>query len=72
MGMRIFAFIDDGFGGGRSFDEARKLGGFVKSDLFRSGSVAHSVKSQWVPKQEGEHLEYIVNLKEGNFAVPQR
>ena len=34
LGMRIFAFIDDGFGGGRSFDEARRLGGIVKSDLF--------------------------------------
>ena len=72
LGMRIFAFIDDGFGWGRSFDKARKLGGFVKSDLFRSGSIAHPVKSQWVLKQEAEHLRYIVNLKEGNFAVPQR
>ena len=30
LGMRIFAFIDDCFGGGRSFDEATKLGGIVK------------------------------------------
>ena len=70
--MRIFAFIGDGFGGGRSFDEARKLGGIVKSDLFRSGFVAHPVKSQWVPKQESDYLGFIVNLKEGALAVPQR
>ena len=72
LGMRIFAFIDDGFGRGRSFHKARKLGGIVKSDLFQSGFVVHPVKSQWVPKQEGEHLGFIVNLKEGTFAVPQR
>ena len=70
--MRIFAFIDDGFGGGRSFDKATKLGGIVKSDLFRNGFVAHPVKSQWVPKQEREHLGFIVNLKDGTFAVPQK
>ena len=72
LGMRNLAFIDDSFGGGRSFDGARKLGGIVKSDLFRSGFVAHPIKSQWVPKQEGEHLGFIANLKEGTFAVPQR
>ena len=44
----------------------------MKSDLFRSGFVAHPVRSQWVPKQEGEHLGFIVNMKEGTFAVPQR
>ena len=37
----------------------------MKSDLFRSGFATHPVKSQWVPKQEGERLGFIVNLKEG-------
>ena len=59
-------------GGDRSLDKAIKLGGSVKSDPFQSGFVAHPVTSQWVPKQEGEHLGFIVNLKEDTFAVLQR
>ena len=42
----------------------------VQSDLAKSGFVAHPTKSQWIPKQEGEHLGFIVNLKDGVFSVP--
>ena len=72
LGMRIFAFVDDSFGGRRSFDKVRKVRGIVKSDLFRNGIVAHPVKSQWVPKLGGEHLGIIFNLEEATFAVPHR
>ena len=44
----------------------------VQSDLAKSGFVAHPTKSQWIPKQEGEHLGFIVNLKDGVFSVPAR
>ena len=43
----------------------------MKSDLFRSGFVAHPVKSQWVPKQDGEHLGFIFNLKRALLQCPK-
>ena len=61
FGILIFAFIDDGFGGGNSLEEATRCLSIVQSDLAKSGFIAHPTKSQWIPKQEG----FIVNLKDG-------
>ena len=72
FGIRIFAFIDDGFGGGNSLEEATRCSNIVQSDLAKSGFIAHPTKSQWILKQEGEHLGFIVNLKDGVFSVPAR
>ena len=67
LAIRIFAFIDDGFGGGNSLEEATRCSNIVQSDLAKSGFGAHPTKSQWIPKREGEHLGFIVNLKDGVF-----
>ena len=69
--IRIFAFIDDIFGGGRSFNDAVAISNFVKSQLEESGFVINTEKSHWVPTQQGEHLGYLVDLKRGLFKVPQ-
>ena len=72
LAIRIFAFIDDILGGGRSFNDAVAISNFVKSQLEESGFVINTEKSHWVPTQQGEHLGYLVDLKRGLFKVPQR
>ena len=41
----------------------------MRKDLFDSGFVENTKKSQWDPIQEGEHLSFIVNLKDDSFSV---
>ena len=72
LAIRIFAFIDDILGGGRSFNDAVAISNFVKNQLEESGFVINTEKSHWVPMQQGEHLGYLVDLKRGLFEVPQR
>ena len=50
---------------------SQKLNKFqrVRKDLFGSGFVENTKKSQWDPIQEGEHSSFIVNLKDGSFSV---
>ena len=40
--------------------------------MLKSGLVAHPIKSEWIPKQEGLHLGFLVNLKQGLFSVPPK
>ena len=73
-GIRIFGYVDDVFGGGggggaHTFKETEQVSQRVRKDLFDSGFVENTKKSQWEPVQEGQHLDFIVNLKEGSFSV---
>ena len=68
-GIRIFGYVDDVFGGGHTFKETEQISQRVRKDLFDSGFVENTKKSQWEPVQEGQHLGFIVNLKEGSFSV---
>ena len=68
-GIRIFGCVDDVFGGGHSFTETKQISQRVRKDLFDSGFVENTEKSQWDPIQEGEHLGFIVSLKDGSFFV---
>ena len=68
-GIRIFGYVDDVFGGGHSFIETTQISQRVRKDLFDSNFVENTKKSQWDPVQEGEHLGFIVNLKDGSFSV---
>ena len=72
VAIRIFTFIDDVFGGGCSFKEAHNFSNIFRRDLLKSGFVAHPIKSEWTPKQEGQHLGFLVNLKQGLFSVPPK
>ena len=40
-------------------------------DLEQSGFVANVQKFQWHPSQEGTHLGFLADLKNGIFAVPK-
>ena len=66
-GIRIFGFIDDVFGGGRTLNEAQKISNLVRQDLANSGFLENTEKSIWVPCQRGQHLGNIVDLKKGIF-----
>ena len=67
LAIRIFAFIDDILGGGRSLNDAVAISNFVKSQLEESGFVINTEKSHWVPTKQGEHSGYLVDLKRGLF-----
>ena len=41
----------------------------MRKDLIDSGFVENTKKSQWDPIQEGEHLGFIVDLKDGSLSV---
>ena len=68
-GIRIFGFVDDVFGGGRSFNEAQEISVRVRQDLADSGFLKNTEKSVWVPCQRRQHLGYIVDLQKGIFSV---
>ena len=68
-GIRIFGFVDDVFGGGKSFNEAQEISVLVRQDLADSGFLENTEKSVWVPCQRGQHLGYIVDLQKGIFSV---
>ena len=53
MGNRIFAFVDDFFGGSHNFHNIELMAHIVKTDLFKSGFVVNLKKSRWVPTQKG-------------------
>ena len=70
MAIRIFAFVDDIMGGGRSKEEAFRIPCQVKKDLELSGFVACPEKSRWEPTQKGEHLGFFIDLETGTFQYP--
>ena len=67
-GIGIFSFIDDFFGGASTYHQTAII---VKMDLELRGFVANVKKSQWHPSQEGMHLGFLVDLKNGIFTVPK-
>ena len=64
QGITIFGFMDDFLGSGRSFEEAKQFSDIVRKDLKKSAFLEHPEKSRWVPSQTGEHLGFIVNLRD--------
>ena len=72
MAIRIFGFVDDIQGGGRSKEEASRISSQVKKDLELNGFVARPEKSHWESTQKGEHLGFFIHIKSGTFSVPVR
>ena len=66
-GLRIFGYINDVFGGRRTFNEAQKISNPVRQDLAHSGFLENTEKSIWLPCQRGQHLGYNVDLQKGFF-----
>ena len=70
MAIRIFAFVDDILGGGRSKEEASRISSQVKKDLELSGFVACPKKSYWEPTQNGKPLWIFYRFRNWYFSVP--
>ena len=68
-GIHIFSFIDDFFGGASTYHQTAIISAKGKMNLELCGFVANVKKSQWHPSQEGMHLEFLVDLKNGIFTV---
>ena len=67
MAIRIFTFVDDILGGGRSKDEASRISSQVKKDLELSGFVTCPEKSHWEPTQKGKHLGFFYRFRNWYF-----
>ena len=72
QGIRIFTYLDDGAGAGKTLEIARAASARVREDNAASGFVAHPEKSCWEPTQVGELLGFILDLREGVIRVPPR
>ena len=69
-GIRIFTYLDDGAGVGKSYATASLASNMVKGDIAASGFIAHPKKCCWEPTQVGDLLGFTLNLKEGSIHVP--
>ncbi|XP_078586076.1 uncharacterized protein LOC144867937 [Branchiostoma floridae x Branchiostoma japonicum] len=74
QGFRCFMYLDDGSGANGSFQGCADMAAVMRQDLADLGLLAHQAppKSYWIPRQEGELLGYIINLRDGSFQVPPR
>lgn len=70
QGVRIFTYLDDGAGAGKSYATASAASSIVKGDIAASGFIAHPEKCCWEPTQVGDLLGFTLNLKEGSIHVP--
>lgn len=70
QGVRIFTYLDDGAGAGKSYATASAASSIVKGDIAASGFIAHPEKCCWEPTQVGDLLGFTLNLKEGTIHVP--
>jgi hypothetical protein len=71
-GKAIVVFLDDGLGFAGSLQEAIKVSGNIKADLFKSGFVPNFLKSIWDPCKTIEWLGYDIDLESGVFSVHER
>ena len=71
-GIRISVYLDDGIGADRSrslcFDRTLQ----VHSDLVGLGFLINEKKSNFEPRQSGEHLGFLLDLAKGVFSIPDK
>ena len=63
-------YFDDGIVASNEYTAALRASQRVKSDLQRSGLVAHMEKSVWDPTQTLKWLGFDLNLSQGVVSVP--
>ena len=68
--FRIFMYLDDGSGMAKDYQVCLWTSEAIQGDIKRSGSMINHERSIWLPRQEGELLGFIIDLKEGAFRVP--
>ena len=70
QGIRIFTYLDDGAGAGKSYATTSAASNIVKGDIGTSGFIAHPEECCWEPTQVGDLLGFTLNLKEDSTHVP--
>ena len=58
QGIRIFTYLDDGAGVGKSYTTASEASKIAKGDIAASRFIAHPEKCCWEPSQVGDLLEF--------------
>lgn len=70
QGIRISVYLDDGIGTDSSKDSCSQEAQLVRGDLYRLGLLVNEEKSNFEPRQKGEHLGFILDLTKGEFSIP--
>lgn len=70
QGIRISVYLDDGIGADSSEDLCCEKSRLVRTDLDRLGLLVNEEKSDFKPRQKGEHLGFTLDLVKGEFSVP--
>ena len=70
QGIRISVCLDDGIGADSSKDSCSQDAQLVRGDLDRLGLLVKEEKSNFEPRQKGEHLGFILDLTNGEFSIP--
>ena len=61
QGIRIFTYLDDGAGIGKSYATASAASHMVKGDIATSRFIAHPEKCCWEPSQVGDLLGFTLS-----------
>ena len=70
QGIRISVYLDDGIGADSSKASCSQDTQLVRGDLDRLGLLVNEEKSNFEPRQKGEHLGFILDLTKGEFSIP--
>ena len=70
QGIRISVYLYDGIGADSSKDSCSQDAQLVRGDLDRLGLLVKEEKSNFEPRQKGEHLGFILDLTNGEFSIP--
>ena len=70
-GLKAILYLDDGIVAVKGRDNAVRESARVKQDLESAGLVVNIEKSVWEPTHSLEWLGLIIDLKKGEFLVPQ-
>ncbi|MCG7877889.1 MAG: reverse transcriptase domain-containing protein, partial [Candidatus Thiodiazotropha endolucinida] len=68
-GHKVILFLDDGLGGGSSYQRAYESGQYIRHDLFQFGFLISEEKCQWVPSQKLVWLGYLWDTQSGTLQV---
>lgn len=68
-GVKVVLFLDDGFGGANTYEEALHSSIFIRNDLINLGFLLAEDKCHWVPVQTLIWLGYVWNMTDGTVRV---
>ncbi|KAK3083122.1 hypothetical protein FSP39_014546 [Pinctada imbricata] len=70
--MKIIMYLDDGLGGGSTFEESKTQSERVRNDLIKFGFLIADEKCSWEPSQTLVWLGLVWDTREGKLMVTQK